>query len=463
MQVDHLISFIAFFLLGLGIIKLKKPFFSFALASTAQLNVLLDNSLDEDAKQKLLIHNLKNLLFELFRIILLLVLVGLVAYAPVYGYEQFLNDGTPYDTSSVIFYAVMVIGSIIPFFVFKAKQQGDYSDWSKLLHRLVLDNYYLSKTLFGLDKRSKHVKPENIDPNFLVVTGLARAGTTAMTNMLFKTERFYSLSYANMPFLLAPNLWKRFYNPKNLKLKERAHGDQVLFGLDSIEALEEYFFKAHLNDVFIKEDRLVPYAIDKELNKQYGMYRQLVKPVSDKQLYLAKNNNLMLRYTSMRELNADFKVILMFREPLAHAESLMKQHQRFTKIQEEDPFSQEYMNWLAHHEFGLNHKPFEFSGEELPTVDQPNELAYWVNIWIAYYTYVLSLKHSENTLLVHYEDLLNTPEGLMKAIGDCWKIDLKMEIEKFNKTDTKAPSISSEQLKRANAIYEKLLNSKLSI
>ena len=95
-----------------------------------------------------------------------------------------------------------------------------------------LDPFVLSKLLFSFD--SKFKKGERIEnkAEFVIVSGLARAGTTSLTDQLFKAGKFSSLDYSNMPFLLAPNLWKKMYNPKKAKLKERKHGDKMMFGLN---------------------------------------------------------------------------------------------------------------------------------------------------------------------------------------------------------------------------------------
>ena len=77
-------------------------------------------------------------------------------------------------------------------------------------------------------------------------------------------------------------------------------------------------------------------------------------------MYVAKNNNALLRYRALRRMNREFHAVVMFRDPLKHAASLLAMHQKYCTMQGDDPFVLEYMNWLAHHEFGLGHKPFNF-------------------------------------------------------------------------------------------------------
>ncbi len=72
---------------------------------------------------------------------------------------------------------------------------------------------------------------------------------------------------------------------------------------------------------------------------------------------LSKNNNSLLRIDALQRLG-NAKFIFMYRHPLDHSASLLKQHHRFTAMQQKDPFIREYFNFLGHHEFGSNHKPF---------------------------------------------------------------------------------------------------------
>ena len=138
--------------------------------------------------------------------------------------------------------ACSTLSPMRPFIIpFKRSKDG-YSELSKLLHRMILNNYEISKKLFKREVK-KYAKDRVAKNQFLIVTGLARAGTTSLMTDLFNTQYFCSLDYANMPFLIAPNSWKKWHKPKSSKLKERSHKDGLMIGLNSVEALEEHFFK----------------------------------------------------------------------------------------------------------------------------------------------------------------------------------------------------------------------------
>ena len=66
----------------------------------------------------------------------------------------------------------------------------------------------------------------------------------------------------------------------------------------------------------------------------------------------------------MIEYNQSFKMIVLFRHPLYHLASLLNQHFKTNQLQKNNKFAIiKYMQWLAHHEFGMNHKPFNFKND----------------------------------------------------------------------------------------------------
>jgi hypothetical protein len=360
----------------------------------------------------------------------------------------------------------MLIGSFSLLLV-KNSKKIDYSYWSELLHTIILDNYNLGKYLFN--KEIKKIDAEKSkNSSFLIITGLARSGTTALTKLLYDANIFHSINYANMPFLMAPNLWKKVYHPKEVKERERAHGDKVFFSENSIEALEEYFFKAFMDDAFIHEDSLSKHEIDLNLFKNYLAYQKLFKTnQTDNTTYLAKNNNFILRYESMRKLDKDFNMVVVFRNPLDHAGSLLSQHHNFIVKQMDDPFSLTYMNWLGHYEFGLNQKYFHLGNEKAWEDFEKDSINFWLAIWINYYNYLLEFLDDPKLFLVHYDDLAKTPSELKVKISAYVNIQMESvpaEPYKGNKSYTKdLDKIDGILLNRANEIYEKLKLHKIKI
>lgn len=444
-MIYYLLVFSAGLIFSVGLLFLKKPFFSFALSTTALLNAVLDTDSDEDTKQKLLISRLGPLLANMFVFLALLLLCIGIASVPLAKYLWFDTEFVP-DTSSIYFYLCLGFGSIIPFLLpVKGKTDSDYSDWSMLLHRMILNNSFIGRALFQLERRLFREKLKKEPQPFVIVTGLARAGTTALTNLLFNSGNFHSLAYNNMPFILSPNIWGKFYRTKDEALKERAHGDQIEFGLDTIEALEEVFFKAFLNDSFIGEEFLTKHELTEAVSQKYRDYRNLIAVSKPGSTYLAKNNNLILRYNSIQALNEDLRTVVIFRDPLEHAASLLSQHNRFSKLHTEEPFSLEYMNWLGHHEFGLNHKPFNLGQERNPF--NTTSINYWLWSWIDYHAYLLALSGSSSLFLIDYSDLLSRPAYVLELLQSKLEITLSnSNIKPFNPREKK-PITADEDLK----------------
>lgn len=214
-MIYYFIIFIATSFLSISILIIKNSFFSFAYSTVSLLNVMVDTTTEEKIKQSLLINKLKKLLIDMLAFIIMLSLLIVLSLSPVIIYMKINTlSYEVLDTSSFYFILSMLAGSVILFIFPLKRNKKDYSDASKFLHKLILDNYNISKSLFNLDKRLFKKKTKNIKKKFVIVSGLARAGTTALTEMLFNTGKFHSLTYSNMPFLTAVNIWSKFYSPK---------------------------------------------------------------------------------------------------------------------------------------------------------------------------------------------------------------------------------------------------------
>ncbi|MGF1453203.1 MAG: sulfotransferase domain-containing protein [Opitutales bacterium] len=238
-----------------------------------------------------------------------------------------------------------------------------------------------------------------------------------------------------MPFVLAPGIWRHLQRTSSEQHRQWSHKDGIRIGVSSVEALEEYFFKNKLTDRYILEDQLIEHNLPRELYEDYLIYQAMVRTVDRGEVDLAKNNNLILRYESLRGYNANFSVICMLRNPLEHAYSLLKQQQRFVSLQQADPFVRQYMDWLGHHEFGLNHKPFRLQGEEQILNGNPNDFEYWLQAWYHYYSRVLSLKDWNRFHVMSYEALADSPESFFTMISEATGYELNLDdLLPFKKT-----------------------------
>ena len=119
---------------------------------------------------------------------------------------------------------------------------NNYSWLEQKLHKFALSSQFMREVTF--DFENTNIAPSSDTGDHVFITGLARAGTTILLNALYKSNIFASLSYADMPFVLAPNIWSKIsFKKKDLELMERAHGDGIKVSTESPEAFEEVFWK----------------------------------------------------------------------------------------------------------------------------------------------------------------------------------------------------------------------------
>ena len=329
---------------------------------------------------------------------------------------------------------------------------SEYSKIDKLLHRLALDFDAVQMLAFDLEK--KLFQGQNEKQNAIYVTGMARAGTTALMRALYQSSEFASLTYNDMPFVLSPNLWDKLsrINKKNRVLTERAHGDGIAVDFDSPEAFEEIFWRIHCGYEFIFDDCLTTHKVSKDLYLKLLVYQNLVCQKYNKQRYLAKNNNLILRLADLALLSKNTTFLIVVRHPLHQAASLLTQHRRFSNAPN---FNERYMNWLAHHEFGSSHRPFKFNPVDNLAGDS-DSMKYWIARWVDLYrfTYNLLKSGTPNTVVVIYEHLCDDSiyvDALSK------KLDVPIKPEQFIKSHSNYTEQSdSDDLHKALDVYESL-------
>ena len=299
---------------------------------------------------------------------------------------------------------------------------SDYSLGDRVLHRLALGSPLIGRISFDIDQTVAKLRVGRKEESPVFISGLARAGTTILMRTFYETGEFRSLTYRDMPFVLMPNLWKVLSTAfqKNQIAKERAHGDGIEVNFDSPEAFEEVFWKTFLADDYLFKDHLSPHAPNTEVIDQFRHFVSHVVLSADhpeQQRYLSKNNNNVLRLGSIRKAFPAALIIVPFRDPVQQAISLLKQHTQFCVMHKRDKFSRDYMEWLGHHEFGGTHRPFQF-GERwrvTPIQNEPENINYWLALWINTYNYLLETA-SKDTLFLCFEELCREPQKVMSSL-----------------------------------------------
>lgn len=267
-----------------------------------------------------------------------------------------------------------------------------YSFLQRKLHQLALSSQLLREVTF--DAETSLVSTKQSTDKHVFVAGLARSGTTILLNALYKSRKFASLSYIDMPFVLAPNLWSKLSSNKhNGNNVERAHGDGIRISAESPEAFEEVFW------ITFDEN-------DNHIEERFKRYVQLINNKYSKKRYLSKNNQNVKRLNLISKIFPNSKIIIPFRDPIQHANSLLFQHQRFIEYSKKDFFISNYMKWIGHTEFGPNYIPIY--NENLRFVDDLN-INHWLEQWyLTYRNCLKTYKNNENVYFICYEQLCSS-------------------------------------------------------
>ena len=293
-----------------------------------------------------------------------------------------------------------------------SERQTAYTFADRLLHRLALGPDAIAEMSFDLDQAL--AKPDTAPvraQRHVFISGLARAGTTILMRRFHASGCFRSLTYRDMPFVLAPNLWARLSarSRQKARMQERAHGDGLAVSVDSPESLDEVFWRVFAGSSYLKPDRLVPHQPETRLVRQFAAYVAAIlkSDGAGRRRYLSKNNNNILRLEAIARAFPQALILIPFRDPLHHANSLRRQHLRFCALHREDRFAKDYMTWLSHHEFGLDHRRFVFVPGRKEELD-PAGLDYWLDLWRETYAWLLE-NHPPSAVFVCYEDLCLKP------------------------------------------------------
>lgn len=288
---------------------------------------------------------------------------------------------------------------------------------ASLFQRLTLGNARLTRMTFDIEAAwfGKTARALECEPPVFVV-GLARAGTTALLRALFAQGRFATLTFRDMPFLLAPNLWSRLGANRNVARTERGQLDGITQDLDSPEALEETFWRSFDGPRYIASDRLLPYDPPRDTLEAYRLYVRLILLRHGGSRYLAKNNNNLLRLDGLVRAYPQGVLLHPFRDPVQHASSLRDQHLQAIRTQSLDPSRLRHMTHLAHHEFGLGHRPFALYPDKGHDPDQPD---HWLRQWIAAHRFLLERgeRVSQRQMFIDMDVLATNPGQAASTIA----------------------------------------------
>lgn len=349
--------------------------------------------------------------------------------------------------------------------------ENRYGRLDRLLHRVAFASGLAQCGAADLEERLYRRELAAIEPAApVMITALPRAGTTIFLEFLAATSTFAAHTYRDMPFVLCPMLWQQLSKPfrKTDSPRERMQGDGVQVSLDGPAALEEIvwkrFWPEHYRGRRIEvwkncEHPEFAEFFNAHMHKIVAL-RARAKPTARR--YISKNNLNIARIPAIWEAVPTATLIVMFREPLQHAASLLRQHQRFSVEHARDDFSRVYMAGIGHFDFGANLKPVDFDGWVGERADRDaNRLDYWLDYWRATYRHVLRHAGQQRLHLVAFEslDASADPGPLAERLGLADVDELRQRCRLLQRPA--APAVASGEVSRqalddARELYQRL-------
>ncbi len=335
----------------------------------------------------------------------------------------------------------------------------EYGAGARLFHKIALSGRATPELFFDIEKAMHGGDcPDATTGAHVFVSGLARSGTTLLMRMLHDTNAFGSLTYRDMPLVMAPNLWRGIAGnfQKSMTRTERAHGDGLEVDYDSPEALEEVFWRTFCGPDYIGADKLQLMTADHEVIADFRRYVGLILKRCARARYLSKNNNSILRLPSIVTAFSNATILIPFRDPVAQANSLLRQHEHFMKIHAEDAFSRQYMGWLAHHEFGGDQRRFVFGDSAQAEYGDPGQLSYWLALWIDAYAYLVQQADvlGEQMMFFSYEHLTDAPEDIRAKLFSRLGLEASAALEVRERREDHREMPSLARLTEAQALYQ---------
>lgn len=409
-------------------------------ASMAGVAALFDNQLSDDAKEaaarragvQLILGGL-NLTWRIALAlaaaglpILLADLAGLASASAVL--DVMLRLDYIVIVSVLAFVAVKIVSRLRRSETPQDSGGSQYSPVDQFVHNLAFSGPTVQKAAARVEARLMPRPPMPEAANPIFVTSLARGGTTAVLNALHDAPDVATHTYRDMPFVTAPVLWNKLAGGqrRGVRRRQRAHGDGMEIDLESAEAFEEVIWKMFWPDRYKGASIPLWEAADTDEQADQFLRHHMSSIIRarnvqagpqsvQKTRYCSKNNANIARIPYLLKSFPDCRIVVPVRRPESHAESLLRQHNNFSKLQSRDSFVTRYMADIGHFEFGDLHKPFLFSGFE-PAQKDTHTPDYWLQYWTCAFRDLLAYK--DKCIFLLQDDLRASPRATMEGLYD---------------------------------------------
>ena len=272
----------------------------------------------------------------------------------------------------------------------------------------------------------------------IFISGLARAGSTILLEILAGHGDVVSHRYQDYPLLFTPYWWNRLIErmpTREVPPAERTHRDGIAVGPTSPEAFEEVLWMAffpHLHQAS-QSDVLDEHTAHPQFEAFYREHIRKLLHVRGGRRYLSKGNYNVTRLGYLLKLFPDARFVIPVRDPVWHIASLMKQHALFCEGCSRHPEAVKHLQRVGHFEFGLDRRPINAgdparSSRVASAWGRGDELEGWALCWAQVYGYLADRLDAnpalrEAALVVRFEDMCRAPHDKLQQVLTHCRLD----------------------------------------
>lgn len=272
----------------------------------------------------------------------------------------------------------------------------------------------------------------------IYVCGLARSGTTIMTECLNSHPSVTSHRYSDFPFTDIP-YWTNWLRQRSRVgtpvARQRAHADRIEVTADSPEAIEEVLWRAWRPALQAQsQDDILDSSTDcPAFEHVYLDHIRKLLLVRQSSRYLCKGNYHVSRIGYLHKLHPDACFVIMIRHPHDHLASMQKQHALFSR-EPGSRSSRRIERQLAasgHFEFGPGRQAIcikpDVHRQILHHWQHGEELEGWARYWSSLYAHLHAIRSDPvlgpRCLVVRYEDLCDASASQLTAVLEHCALD----------------------------------------
>lgn len=265
----------------------------------------------------------------------------------------------------------------------------------------------------------------------IYVTGLARAGTTIVLEIIAAHRDVATHQYRDFPFLFTPWFWHETLSrsaPPQLEAQERAHGDRIMVTPASPEAMEEVLWMAFFDRLHdpARSNVLTRDDTNESFDRFYRDHIRKLLLAHGRTRYAAKENYNVTRLGYLHRLFPDARFVIPVRHPRDHIASLRKQHRIFSEAGEEHPRAIAHLDRVGHFEFGPHRRAINCGDGDITTAihelwREGEEVRGWARYWATLHRHVHATLREDDalrdaTLVLRYEDLCDDTDARVDAL-----------------------------------------------